>query len=195
MTWMRKKYWYRPMSEETSKPAARANHGEFEREDMNVRAVFAFLAGLAVICVLAYFILIGVYHYLDAYQRANQPAQNPLVAAKPETGKPTRAETKAEIKKDFPEPLLEEDEGGQLNSERLKEEQQLNSYGWVDEKSGVVRIPIERAMELMAQRGLPTLPQDGAAGPGGVAKKSAGKTAAINQPPRPVAGKGQGSEQ
>ncbi|MBZ5707495.1 MAG: hypothetical protein LAN63_19295 [Acidobacteriia bacterium] len=120
------------MSEETSKPATSGNHDGFEREDLNAKAVFAFLIGLAVICVLSYFILIGVYHYLDVYQRANQPPQNPLVAAKPETGKPTRAETKAEIKKDFPEPLLEEDEGGQLDSDRVKEEQRLNSYGWAD---------------------------------------------------------------
>ncbi len=32
----------------------------------------------------------------------------------------------------------------------------LNSYGWVDRKHGVIRIPIERAMDLVAQRGLPT---------------------------------------
>ncbi|MBZ5670102.1 MAG: hypothetical protein LAO04_10270 [Acidobacteriia bacterium] len=183
------------MSEETSKPATSGNHDGFEREDLNAKAVFAFLIGLAVICVLSYFILIGVYHYLDVYQRANQPPQNPLVAAKPETGKPTRAETKAEIKKDFPEPLLEEDEGGQLDSDRVKEEQRLNSYGWVDEKTGVVRIPIERAMELMVQRGLPVLPQSGVPAPAGAAKKPAGKTtAAVKQPLRPGAGKGQGSE-
>ena len=192
---MQKKYWNRRMSEETNKPAASGN-GEFEREDLNAKAVFAFLIGLAVTCVLSYFILIGVYHYLDVYQRASQPPQNPLVAAKPETGKPTRAETKAEIKKDFPEPLLEEDEGGQLNSDRVKEEQQLNSYGWVDEKSGVVRIPIERAMELVVQRGLPVLPQSGATAPASAVKKPVGKTtAAVKQPLRPGAGKGQGSEQ
>jgi hypothetical protein len=181
------------MSEETSKHAS--GNGEFEREDLNANAVYAFLIGLAVICVLSYFILIGVYHYLDVYQRASQPPQNPLVPAKPETGKPTRAETKAEIKKDFPEPLLEEDEGGQLDNDRLKEEQQLNSYGWVDEKAGVVRIPIERAMEITAQRGLPALPQSPAAS-AGAAKKPAGKTTAAVKPPlRPDAGKGQGSEQ
>lgn len=31
----------------------------------------------------------------------------------------------------------------------------LHSYGWVDQKAGVVRIPIDRAMTLLLQRGLP----------------------------------------
>jgi hypothetical protein len=31
----------------------------------------------------------------------------------------------------------------------------LNSYGWIDKSAGVIRIPIDRAMDLLAQRGLP----------------------------------------
>ena len=38
---------------------------------------------------------------------------------------------------------------------RAAEEKILHSYGWIDEQKGIVRIPIERAMELTAQRGLP----------------------------------------
>jgi len=38
----------------------------------------------------------------------------------------------------------------------------LNSYDWIDQKAGTVRIPIDRAMQLLAQRGLPTRPQAGA---------------------------------
>ncbi|HUY12384.1 MAG TPA: hypothetical protein VMX16_01985 [Terriglobia bacterium] len=32
----------------------------------------------------------------------------------------------------------------------------LNSYGWVDPQQGTVRIPIDRAMHLLLQKGLPT---------------------------------------
>jgi hypothetical protein len=32
----------------------------------------------------------------------------------------------------------------------------LNSYGWIDRASGLVHIPIERAMQLTVERGLPT---------------------------------------
>jgi hypothetical protein len=57
----------------------------------------------------------------------------------------------------------------------VQEEKTLHSYGWVDQRAGVVRIPIDRAMELVAQRGLPTRPQAGAVPPSDV---KAGKEAA-----------------
>jgi hypothetical protein len=61
----------------------------------------------------------------------------------------------------FPEPRLEDDERTELNGFRLREEQQLESYGWVDQNAGVVHIPIDQAMKLIAERGLPTTPQAG----------------------------------
>ena len=38
---------------------------------------------------------------------------------------------------------------------RQGENEKLDSYGWVDKEGGVARIPIDRAMEVMLQRGLP----------------------------------------
>jgi len=32
----------------------------------------------------------------------------------------------------------------------------LSTYGWTDKNAGVVRIPIDRAMELQLERGFPT---------------------------------------
>ena len=43
-----------------------------------------------------------------------------------------------------------------LQAFHAREEQELESYGWVNRTSGVVRIPIERAMDLVLQQGLPT---------------------------------------
>jgi hypothetical protein len=43
----------------------------------------------------------------------------------------------------------------------LKEEQQLHSYGWVDQGAGSVHIPIDQAMQLIAERGLGTTPKTG----------------------------------
>jgi hypothetical protein len=146
------------MSEET-KHAVSGNHDGFEREDMSARAVYGFLVGLAVVTVLVYFVLRGVYSYLDAYERAHQPPQNPLVQ---KTEADTRQVSPEETKK-FPQPRLETNERRQLNDVLLPEEETLNSYGWVDQKAGVVHIPIEHAMELVAQRGLPVRPQEGAA--------------------------------
>ncbi len=59
----------------------------------------------------------------------------------------------------FPKPVLEHSEQTQYMEELKKENQVLGSYDWVDQKNGVVRIPIDRAMELVAQRGLPVVSQ------------------------------------
>jgi hypothetical protein len=134
-------------------------HGGFERQDLTARGVFVFLISLAIGGVLVVFVVWGLYQFMDARQRSHQPPQSPLVK-QAETD--TRIVPPDEIAK-FPEPRLERNERVEINDFRLKEEQTLNSYGWVDEKAGVVRIPIERAMQLLAQRGLPTNPKAGTA--------------------------------
>ena len=54
---------------------------------------------------------------------------------------------------------MEIDERTQLNKVRLYEENTLNTYDYVDKDAGTVRIPIDRAMDLLVQRGLPTRAQ------------------------------------
>lgn len=54
-----------------------------------------------------------------------------------------------------PAPQLESSPAQSLQELRAHEDQVLGSYGWVDQKNGVVRIPIDRAIDLLLQRGLP----------------------------------------
>ena len=54
-----------------------------------------------------------------------------------------------------PEPRLEAQPGEQLGPYLASQQQKLNSYRWVDRQQGVVAIPIERAMDRLAQQGLP----------------------------------------
>ena len=55
----------------------------------------------------------------------------------------------------FPAPNLQVNPPDDLVSFRARENAELNGYGWVDRTNGVVHIPIARAVELIAQRGLP----------------------------------------
>ena len=52
-------------------------------------------------------------------------------------------------------PRLQSNPAAELVQFRQKEEERLHSYGWVDRQAGVIHLPIERAMELILQRGLP----------------------------------------
>src|ERR1700694_3297110 len=160
MTFLRRKYWNRHMSEELN---LHQEHDEvaYEREDLSPRGVFAFLIGLALVGVVINFAWKGMYGYLDAYQKEHQPPLNPLVS---QTENESRKVSNADIAR-FPQPRLETNERLEINAFRLQEEKTLNSYGWIDQKAGIVRIPIDRAMELLAQRGLPTRPQAGAVPP------------------------------
>ena len=59
----------------------------------------------------------------------------------------------------FPTPRLQTDDGNQdLAEMHVRESLMLEHYSWIDRGQGKVRIPIERAMALIAQRGLPVAP-------------------------------------
>jgi hypothetical protein len=142
------------MSTETHDTNNPHGHGDFERRDIGVPAILYFLAGLAAVTLLITLFLVGMYNVLDKRSKAQQPAVSPLITNVPAD---TRAVAPNYPETAFPDPRLETDERMQLDKIRLNEEQTLASYGWVDEKAGTVRIPIERAMDLVVERGLPTL--------------------------------------
>jgi hypothetical protein len=73
-----------------------------------------------------------------------------------------RTEMQTQLEKTFPKPVLEPDEGGELNTKVQDQDSVLASYDWVNQDTGVVRIPIEKAMDLLAQRGLPVRPEGNA---------------------------------
>ena len=55
-----------------------------------------------------------------------------------------------------PQPALLVVPGVDYQKFLAKEQETLGTYGWVDQKAGIVRIPIDRAMGLILQKGLPT---------------------------------------
>jgi hypothetical protein len=131
-------------------------HGSYERQDLQPAGIVYFLLGLAVVTVLCIFGLRGLYSFLDHRERGSQAPVSPLITSVPED---PRHVAPGYPQGTFPNPQLEEDERGQLNGIRMAEEKQLYSYGMSDEKAGTVHIPIERAMDLIVERGLPVRPQ------------------------------------
>jgi len=58
-----------------------------------------------------------------------------------------------------PEPRLQTHPRQDLRDLQTQEDEILSSYGWVDRNAGVVRIPIDAAMKLTLERGLPARPE------------------------------------
>jgi len=58
-----------------------------------------------------------------------------------------------------PEPHLQTKPPADLARMRAEENAALHRYEWVDRRAGVARIPVERAIEILAERGLPARPE------------------------------------
>jgi hypothetical protein len=140
-------------------PANSTGNGGYERRDIGVAPVLYFMLGLLVAGVFIYFLVDGIYSYLEKRSEAQQTPVSPLVTNAPKDTRKLPADYKDYLKQNFPAPQLEIDERGQLDKIRTDEEQLLSSYDWVDQKAGTVRIPIDHAMDLIAQRGLPVRAQ------------------------------------
>lgn len=143
------------MSDEMTNHGHSGHETEYEREDLGSRGVFAFMIGLAIVGLVIYFIIVGMYTFLDNYERSQMATASPLVTSKRAMSRVVTQDDMDKAFKDNGTPMLEINERGQFRDFLVNQENQLNSYGWVDEKAGVAHIPIERAMELMVQRGLP----------------------------------------
>jgi hypothetical protein len=111
-----------------------------ETKDVNALAIGIFGVSLAALCIVSIILLIGLFRFFDKQEAATHaPAEAPA-AAMPGL---------------IPQPKLEVHEREDLKEMRAWEDQILGSYGWVDKDKGIVRVPIGRAMELLAQRNLP----------------------------------------
>lgn len=68
-----------------------------------------------------------------------------------------------------PEPRITDHPLGEIEEVNAQEDKTLSTYGWVNKSTGVVRIPIDQAMELQLQRGFPV--RQGSPAKPGAAKK------------------------
>jgi hypothetical protein len=110
-----------------------------EHRDVNVWAVYKFGIALAVLCVTAVALLYGMYKYL-----LNR-----------EGGPMAHDGTNVDARSLPPMPRLQPAPIADMKDMRAAEDKILKGYGWVDQGQGVTRIPVDRAIELLAQRGIP----------------------------------------
>lgn len=122
-----------------------------ESSDVNVRGIFGFGIGLAVGTGLVAVLLFGAFSVM--VDRFNPPA--PATSSPLTRTRPMVPESRQHTETAFPEPRLQPNAAEDLVKYREAEYRRLNTYGWVDQKTGTVHIPIDRAKELMLQRGLP----------------------------------------
>ncbi len=113
--------------------------GAHEKSDAAVRPILHFGLALAFILIASLFALAFLFRLFTHRDALTGP-------------QPSSMNREGQIP---PLPRLQVSPPRDLRALRKAEDDVINSYGWVDRNAGRVRIPIDRAMDLIAQRGLP----------------------------------------
>ncbi|MGH9773605.1 MAG: hypothetical protein ACRD50_01510 [Candidatus Acidiferrales bacterium] len=125
--------------------------GGYEKRDANIRGLVYFAVVLLFTMVLTFLVTRWMFSYFARTQPLGPP--------------PTPFENTRVLP---PAPRLQVEPVQELGNYRAGESDVLSSYGWVDRANGVVRIPIDLAMERVLDKGLPV--------------RTAGVSSALNQP-------------
>ncbi len=155
-------------------PKRDAEHPGYELTDVNTRGIAVFMAGLLGFLIVFFVLCYGMGMAINSGFEKQDTAEinrrpQPLSGA----GKPIAAKTSnmadnmtmeqesaAMLTKSFPTPRLDADDGNQgIADVHSREDLLLEHYSTTDASGNAVRIPIERAMQLIVQRGLPQAPE------------------------------------
>ena len=137
----------------------------YERSDANVTGIVVFLTALAIFVAVTGFLCYGIGKVINAHMNREDGPNSKwtkTVDVRQLGNMPSSPELQnkmAEITQTFPTPRVQPDDGNQDVADlHAREDLLLSNYSWVDQSKGTVRIPIEQAMQLIAQRGLPVAP-------------------------------------
>jgi hypothetical protein len=125
-------------------PAAADVAAGHELSDVSIRGLVTFLAGLVISLAVVVIAVAGMFVWLMREAEEADPPQPPL------------ANLRA---KQPPAPRLQESPAHEMEDLAKAQAAVLRQTKWVDEQQKIVRIPIERAMEMVAKRGLPDWPR------------------------------------
>lgn len=141
------------MSMETNRPPQQAGHGNgagagYEQSDANIADLLKFGFWMALVITVTLFAMKWTFNYLERTQTVRSPA-TPFTRPR-------------ELP---PSPRLQVEPHMELQNYCMEQQKEVTSYGWIDQRLKVVRIPISQAMDLVLKNGLPVR----AAGPTGAA--------------------------
>jgi hypothetical protein len=148
----------------------------YETSDVKVGGIIVFLVSLFVFLVIFFVFCFGMGKVINnALVKHDGPPNkwNQLTYSPENKGKNLESNAVLEQKQlqamtaRFPTPQLQMDDGDQDVADlHAREDLLLDHYTWINQEQGTIRIPIGRAMQIIAQRGLP-VESGGAAAPTG----------------------------
>lgn len=121
-----------------NRPEAENPQLKHETRDASIRTLIHWGIALALLLISGFAVGYGTFRYFTSQENVGQPPPSPF-------------ETKRTLP---PEPRLQVNAPQDLRQYMNNEDQTLDNYGWVDKSAGIVRIPIDRAMDVLIQKGL-----------------------------------------
>jgi hypothetical protein len=111
---------------------------DHERSDAHVRPVAGFLVFMFVTVLFAYGVITVLFEYLTQREVSKYGSPVQLSAPGGQSGAPQ----------------LQVVPGLDLREIRAGEAEQLDGYGWVDRRHGLVHVPIEQAIDMLLEQGV-----------------------------------------
>jgi hypothetical protein len=111
------------------------NGAGHEQSEVSVRLIVVSLGFLAIGTFFVFLLVVGIFRYFYDTDKTGEALRQGVIP---------------------PEPRIEVAPFEQLQQLRAREDHILNSYAWVDKNAGTVRVPIDRAIDLLAAKGLPS---------------------------------------
>jgi len=127
-----------------------------ELSDLSPKNIAIFAASLAAMIIVVLWICYELFQHYSTVSMKTEVPPSPLSYAREPT----------------PEPHLLVVPGQELKAMRAAEDSILNSYAWVDRERGIVRIPMQRAIDILAQGGIASQPQSNEKSTGNKKQKS-----------------------
>jgi hypothetical protein len=135
---------------------------DYDRTDLSARGILLFLAGLLVAGIFIELVIWGMFRFLSHSTLFVQGNPSPLVQAQkviPQKAPGTRLQNNEGINTQaFPEPRLQTNDVYDMGSLLSQEQKVLYPSQPFEDSSGAVHIPIDQAMALIVERGLPVKP-------------------------------------
>ena len=130
-------------------PHSSGAHPELNHETTDVN-----LTGITRLAIASLLVIVGILVFVYFFQKG-------LGKVLPDTTmQPAMADWKPTDSRTPKAPLVITDEPGLLRKIRSEEEKTLHHYAWVDKGTGVVQVPIDKALEMVASNPKLLAPQD-----------------------------------
>jgi len=152
---------HNPLGEESEPKPVDISLG-YEASDVKVTGILVFMVSLGIFVAVTGLVCYGIGKVINANMNKEDGPNSKwtkTVEIRQLGNLPSSPEMQnkvAEITKSFPQPRVQIDDGNiDVVDLHAREDILLDSYTWIDSSKGTVRIPIEQAMQIIAQKGLP----------------------------------------